>query len=216
MNVFEDVKTYISARQVAEYYGLKVGRNGMACCPFHNDKHPSMKIDKTHYHCFGCGAHGDAIGFVAQSFGLSQIEAANKIIEDFRLPIETDHKLSNEDRKEFARIQAENRYKEKVKQKFNLWVNETIELLKESEEIIESAREYFIDKNPGAVFISNGFAYLLHKEPIVGYWLDILCMGSEEEKREFFLTDGKEVTRIAANIKRAGEEILGRTGKRAG
>ena len=156
MNVFEDVKSYISATQVAEHYGLKVGRNGMACCPFHNDKHPSMKIDKTHYHCFGCGAHGDAIGFVAQSFGLSQIEAANKMIEDFFLPIETDHKLSNEDRKEFARIQAENRYKEKVKQKFNLWVNETIELLKESEAIIESAREYFIDKKVQSQILCDG------------------------------------------------------------
>lgn len=45
MNIFQEVKERVTAKQVAERYGLKVERNGMACCPFHNDKHPSMKID---------------------------------------------------------------------------------------------------------------------------------------------------------------------------
>lgn len=61
----------------------------MACCPFHDDKHPSMKIDQTYY-CFGCGEKGDAINYVAKTFGLSQIEAAKKIIQDFHLPIESE------------------------------------------------------------------------------------------------------------------------------
>ena len=58
MSIFSEIKEQLTARQAAEHYGLKVARNGMACCPFHNDKHPSMKVDST-YHCFGCGAHGD-------------------------------------------------------------------------------------------------------------------------------------------------------------
>lgn len=53
MNIFQEVKERVTARQVAERYGLKVRRNGMACCPFHNDKHPSMKIDQNYY-CFAC------------------------------------------------------------------------------------------------------------------------------------------------------------------
>ena len=85
--IFKEIKEHLTTRQVVEYYGLKVGRNGMVCCPFHDDKHPSMKID-TGYYCFGCGAHGDAIGYVAQMFGLSQYDAACKLIEDFSLPIE--------------------------------------------------------------------------------------------------------------------------------
>jgi len=44
MNIFQEMKERVTARQVAERYGLKVSRNGMACCPFHNDKHPSMKL----------------------------------------------------------------------------------------------------------------------------------------------------------------------------
>ena len=57
MNVFEEVKAHISASTVIADYGVKIGRNGIACCPFHDDRHPSMKVDDTHYHCFGCGAH---------------------------------------------------------------------------------------------------------------------------------------------------------------
>ena len=76
MNVFSEVKGYLSARQVAEKYGLQVRRNGLACCPFHDDRHPSMKIDRN-YHCFACSAGGDAIDYyVSRMFGLSQYEAA--------------------------------------------------------------------------------------------------------------------------------------------
>ena len=46
MKLFEAVKEAVTARSAAEYYGIKVGRNGMAVCPFHPDKNPSMKLDK--------------------------------------------------------------------------------------------------------------------------------------------------------------------------
>ena len=60
MTLFEQVKECVTARQAAEHYGIKVKRNGMACCPFHKDRHPSMKADKM-YHCFACGVGGDAM-----------------------------------------------------------------------------------------------------------------------------------------------------------
>ena len=68
MTLFEQVKECVTARQAAEHYGIKVKRNGMACCPFHKDRHPSMKADKI-YHCFACGVGGDAIDFTARLFG---------------------------------------------------------------------------------------------------------------------------------------------------
>ena len=86
MTLFEQVKECVTARQAAEHYGIKVKRNGMACCPFHKDRHPSMKADKI-YHCFACGVGGDAIDFTARLFGLSQYEAAKKLVEDFGLDI---------------------------------------------------------------------------------------------------------------------------------
>ncbi len=82
MNVFEAVRDSVTARQAAEAYGIKVNRNGMACCPFHDDKHPSMKLSKR-YHCFGCQADGDAISFVSRYFDLRPVEAAKKLANDF-------------------------------------------------------------------------------------------------------------------------------------
>lgn len=82
MNVFEAVKDSVTTRQAAEMYGIQVRRNGMACCPFHKDKNPSMKVDRR-YHCFGCQADGDVIDFTAQLFGIGTKDAAEKLAEDF-------------------------------------------------------------------------------------------------------------------------------------
>jgi len=82
MNVFEAVKKSVTAREAAEHYGLQVNRSGMACCPFHNDRTPSMKLGQR-FHCFGCQADGDVIDFVAKYFNLSLKEAAEKLAADF-------------------------------------------------------------------------------------------------------------------------------------
>ena len=216
MNIFHETKSMISVRQVAESYGLKVNRNGMACCPFHNDKHPSMKTDASHYYCFGCGAHGDAIGYVAEMFSLSQYDAACKIIQDFNLPIETKHKISDDEKNSYQKLVEQKKYAETVKKRFERWADETIDQLKECKQLIEEAKDLIFTKEPGTAVISNGFAYMLHQQEKIEYWLDILCMGDEAEKRQLFLMDGKEVRRIAANIKRAGDEIPGRNRKYAG
>lgn len=85
MSIYETVKAAISVKDAAEYYGLKVSRNGMACCPFHNDRHPSLKLNEDYFYCFGCGATGDVIDFTARLFGLSSYEAAQKLVADFGL-----------------------------------------------------------------------------------------------------------------------------------
>lgn len=82
MNLFEAVKDAVPARAAAERYGIEVKRNGMACCPFHDDKNPSLKVD-TRFHCFGCQEDGDVIDFVGKLFDLSPKRAAEKLAEDF-------------------------------------------------------------------------------------------------------------------------------------
>ena len=85
MNVFEAVKQSLTTRQVAETYSFSVKRSGMMVCPFHNDKNPSMKVDRR-FHCFGCGEDGDVIDFTAKWFQLGLKEAAIKLAEDFSIP----------------------------------------------------------------------------------------------------------------------------------
>ena len=85
MTMYETIKAAVPMRQAAEHYGLKANHNGMACCPFHNDRHPSLKLNEEYFFCFGCGAKGDVSDFVARVFDLSSYEAALKLTADFRL-----------------------------------------------------------------------------------------------------------------------------------
>src|ERR1700742_1788455 len=57
----------------------KSGRNWKGCCPFHGEKTPSFYVYDDHFHCFGCGAHGDAVSFVMQSQGAAFPEAVEQL-----------------------------------------------------------------------------------------------------------------------------------------
>ena len=83
MTLFELVKQNICVPDAAEHYGLQVNRNGMCSCPFHEDRHPSMKLNERYFYCFGCGVTGDVIDLVARLFDLSSYEAAQKLAQDF-------------------------------------------------------------------------------------------------------------------------------------
>lgn len=87
MSIFEAVKQSVTTRQAAERYGIRVERNEMCRCPFHEDKTPSMKLDRRYY-CFGCGATGDVIDFVSRLRGIGSKEAAILLAQDFAVPYE--------------------------------------------------------------------------------------------------------------------------------
>ena len=82
MEIFAAVKATVTTREAAVFYGLRVHANGMICCPFHPDRHPSMKVD-ARYYCIGCHETGDVIDFVGRLFQLSPLDAARKIAADF-------------------------------------------------------------------------------------------------------------------------------------
>ena len=83
MNLFETVKASVSVPEAARAYGLTVTRHNMTRCPFHDDRHPSLKLNPDFYYCFGCGAKGDVIDLVARLFDISPYEAARRIAKDF-------------------------------------------------------------------------------------------------------------------------------------
>ena len=60
---------------------LRAGREWKACCPFHDEKTPSFTVndDKGFYHCFGCGAHGDAIRFLTDNRGMQFMDAVKEL-----------------------------------------------------------------------------------------------------------------------------------------
>ncbi len=54
LNIFELVRANISPKTAAVFYGLNVDRSNRACCPFHPDRHPSMKLNDDYFYCFTC------------------------------------------------------------------------------------------------------------------------------------------------------------------
>lgn len=209
MNIFSQVKEHLTARQAAEYYGLKVKRNGIACCPFHDDKHPSMKIDKNYY-CFACGVGGDVVDYVSRMFRLSQYDAALKLIDDLTLPVDAkgNAELSVQEKERIRRKKAERERITRIRERFEKWCSQTVDILKNCISEIDSANRFLIGKPPDIIF-SEDYAQMLHAEPLINYWLDILCMGDVSDRQELFLKDSKKVEDIAGKVCTGRKRIMG-------
>ena len=70
--LFRQAKDRLDIRETAQYYGLDINRHGKACCPFHNDKHPSLSFKRQFFKCFSCGVGGDVFKLVGQLTGVSK------------------------------------------------------------------------------------------------------------------------------------------------
>ena len=78
---FGEIKRTVPPVEAAQRYGTV--KHGFMCCPFHADRTPSLKLYGDHFHCFGCGAHGDVIDLTARLLGCSKGEAARRLEADF-------------------------------------------------------------------------------------------------------------------------------------
>ena len=190
MSVFQVVKDNIATRQVAEQYGVKVRRNGMACCPFHDDKSPSMKVDNR-FHCFGCQADGDVIDFTARIYGLSSLDAAIKIASDFGLSYE--HQRSPPPRKSLKR-------KLTMEQQFAKEVKHCFMVLSDYLHLMKYWKEKFIPEIEENEWHPL-FVEALQNITKVEYQLDILLDGSMQDKAQLIIDYGKEVGKIEWRIK---------------
>ena len=102
----------------------KAGTNYVACCPFHNEKSPSFTVSqaKQFYHCFGCGVHGTAIGFVMEHLGLGFVEAIEDLAQSVGMDVPHEQSVSGEHHQKVAPdlyevMQAATRYyREQLKQ----------------------------------------------------------------------------------------------------
>ena len=188
MTPFETVKSNVTARQVAELYGLKVSRRGMACCPFHNDKTPSMKVDRR-FHCFGCGADGDAVDFVSLHFGLSPKDAAIKICKDFGLPYETGPYTPP----------ARAKPKKSPDQIFKEAETKCFNVLCDYLQLLQTWKTEYAHKDPSEEWHPY-FCEALNELDHIEYLLDLLLYGDVSD-RVFVITDyGRKVIEIERRI----------------
>ena len=187
-NVFEAVKQSVSTREAAEFYGIKVRRNGMACCPFHDDKNPSMKVDQR-FHCFGCGEDGDVIDFTAKLFDLSSKEAAEKLAQDFGLIYDS----QAPPRRRYVRQKTEAQKFREDRQRCYRVLSDYYHLLKKWG-IDHSPRTPEEEPHPR-------FVEAIQKKTYVEYLLDLFLYESEEEQRAWVAEHTAEITHLERRLK---------------
>ncbi|HUW75689.1 MAG TPA: DNA primase [Gallionella sp.] len=99
-NFIQDLLNRLDIVDVVERYVplKKAGANFVACCPFHNEKSPSFTVSqaKQFYHCFGCGAHGTAIGFVMEHAGLGYVDAIEELARGVGLEVPHERQAAGE------------------------------------------------------------------------------------------------------------------------
>ena len=187
-NVFEAVKQSVSTREAAEFYGIKVRRNGMACCPFHDDKNPSMKVDQR-FHCFGCGEDGDVIDFTAKLFDLSPKEAAEKLAQDFGLIYDS----QAPPRRRYVRQKNEAQKFREDRQRCYRVLSDYYYLLKKWE-ADRSPRTPEEEPHPR-------FVEAIQKKTYVEYLLDLFLYESEEEQKAWIAEHTAEITHLERRLK---------------
>ena len=192
MNVFEAVKVGVTARQAAELYGIRTRKDGMECCPFHDDRHPSMKLDKR-YHCFGCQADGDVIDFTAGLFGLGLKDAAEKLAADFGIGYDKKGKGKGTQKRASAHKKISDI------QKMRNAERQCYRVLSDYYHLLLQWQEEF-KPQPGDGIWHPLFVEALQKRSHIGYMLDILLDGTAEEKALLIAGYGKEVQKIGQRI----------------
>ena len=187
-NVFEAVKQSVSTRDAAAFYGIEVKRNGMACCPFHDDKNPSMKVDQR-FHCFGCGEDGDVIDFTAKLFDLSPKEAAEKLAQDFGLIYDS----QAPPRRRYVRQKNEAQKFREDRQHCYRVLSDYYYLLKKWE-ADRSPRTPEEEPHPR-------FVEVIQKKTYVEYLLDLFLYESEEEQKAWIAEHTAEITHLERRLK---------------
>ena len=188
-NVFEAVKQSVSTRDAAAFYGIEVKRNGMACCPFHDDKNPSMKLNEEYFYCFGCGATGDVIDFAAKLFDLSPKEAAEKLAQDFGLIYDS----QAPPRRRYVRQKTEAQQFREDRQRCYRVLSDYYYLLKKWE-ADNSPRT--LEEEPHPRFVEA-----IQKKTYVEYLLDLFLYESEEEQRAWIAEHTAEITHLERRLK---------------
>ena len=188
-SVFEAVKQSVAVREAAQMYGIEVNRSGMACCPFHDDKNPSMKLNEEYFYCFGCGATGDVIDFTARLYNLSPKEAAEKLAQDFGLAYDS----QAPPRRRHVRQKSEaQKFKEDRDHAFRVLADYFHLLRKWETDYTPKTPE----ENPHPRFMEA-----IQKKDYVGYLLDFFLEDTPDEQRLWIAEHQSEIANLERRVK---------------
>lgn len=179
MDLFTQIKMAVSVKEAVEYYGLEVNRGNMVCCPFHNDRTPSMKLNEEYFYCFGCGAHGDVVALTAQLFDLPPAEAAKKLAADFGI-VEQKPSVLTKLKRSKSQAELESR---------------SFRVLGDYLQILQDWKAHCAPQSPEDA-INPRYAEACHMLERIENMLDILTCGTPKERAEV-VTDLQKDNRLA-------------------
>ena len=188
-SVFETVKQSITVREAAQMYGIEINRSGMACCPFHDDKNPSMKLNEEYFYCFGCGATGDVIDFTARLYNLSPKEAAEKLAQDFGLAYDS----QAPPRRRYVRQKSE-------AQKFKEDRDHTFRVLADYFHLLRKWETDYTPKTPEENPHPR-FMEAIQRKDYVGYLLDFFLEDGPEEQKLWIAEHQSEIANLERRVK---------------
>ena len=113
------IKSRISMIDICKTYGFNIQRGNFICCPFHNEKTPSLKLydGNRGFYCFGCGEHGSVIDFVMRYFGLDFKSAISKLNDDFCLGLPIGQRIDRRTQLEMNKAAFERKRKIEAEKK---------------------------------------------------------------------------------------------------
>ena len=187
-SVFEVVKQSITVREVAEMYGIEVKRGGMACCPFHDDKNPSLKLNEDYFYCFGCGATGDVIDFTARLYNLTAKEAAEKLAQDFGLAYDSKAPI----RRNYVRQKSDVQMRKEKRE--HAW-----RVLADYYHLLRKWETDYSPRTPDEAPHPH-FLEAVQKKDYMGYLLDTFLDSSTEEQDQWIAEHTAELAAIERRV----------------
>lgn len=182
-NVFDETKARLTMAQVAKEYGYSANRAGFICCPFHAEKTASLKLYDRSFHCYGCGAGGTVIDFVAMLFQLDALGAVKRLNEDYRLGLDLDGRPDPDELRERKRTQE-------ARKLFDQWRES---MLNQLDACIRTANTADFEN------LTDAAALALQWKETFEYWADILMHANLENQISIF-DNRKEVEGLCKMI----------------
>lgn len=183
LNIFDEVKARLIMEQVAREYGYSPNRAGFICCPFHAEKTASLKLYDRSFHCYGCGAGGSVIDFVAMLFQLDALGAVKRLNEDFSLSLDLAGRPDPDELRERKRTQ-------------------------EARKLFDEWREGMLNQFDACIRVANladfenltdAAALALKWKSTFEYWAEVLLHGNLDNQMQIF-RDREGVTRLCKKI----------------
>ena len=167
---FDAIRASVSCLDIARHYGLTVNRSGFALCPWHFDRHPSLKLydgDRGCW-CFSCQHGGDVVELASGILGLSRMEAAVTINRDFGLGLSFGHTEESPAQRRERRRRREELERYRV---FLAWLEDV------QVQLCQLHRLGWLSRSIPPEEMTEDEVLAVREMPVVEYYLDVLADG---------------------------------------